>query len=86
MLLKLIGLPRSTFYYTPKPKEHGDIRQRILALYQQNEGRDGYRMIRIKLRKEGIFLSGKTVLSHMRALEIRSCVKVKRRKNAGKTS
>ncbi|MBN6086900.1 IS3 family transposase [Aggregatibacter actinomycetemcomitans] len=86
LLLKLIGLPRSTFYYTPKPKEHGDIRQRILALYQQNEGRDGYRMIRIKLRKEGIFLSGKTVLSHMRALEIRSCVKVKRRKNAGKTS
>ncbi len=43
-------------------------------------------MIRFKLQREGIFLSGKTVLSHMRALEIRSCVKVKRRKNAGKTS
>ncbi|KYK77935.1 integrase [Aggregatibacter actinomycetemcomitans serotype e str. SC936] len=62
------------------------MRRRILALYQQNEGRDGYRMIRIKLRKEGIFLSGKTVLTHMRALGIRSCVKVKRRKTAGKTS
>ncbi|WP_371128017.1 hypothetical protein [Aggregatibacter actinomycetemcomitans] len=29
-------------------------------------------MIRLKLQREGIFLSGKTVLSHMRALGIRS--------------
>ncbi|TYA32241.1 hypothetical protein [Aggregatibacter actinomycetemcomitans] len=58
------------------------MRQRILAPYQQNEGRNGYRMIRIKLRKEGIFISGKTVL----ALGIRSCVRVKKRKEVGKTS
>lgn len=43
-------------------------------------------MIRLKLQREGIFLSGKTVLAHMRALEIHSCVKVKRRKKAGKPS
>ncbi|WP_204352503.1 IS3 family transposase, partial [Aggregatibacter kilianii] len=86
MLLKIIGLTRSTFYYTPKVKDHQAIRQRILALYQANQGRDGYRMIRLKLQREGIFLSGKTVLAHMRALGIRSCVKVKRRKKAGKTS
>ncbi|WP_238374912.1 IS3 family transposase [Aggregatibacter actinomycetemcomitans] len=87
LLLKIIGLARSTFYYTRQTKEdHHAIRQRILDLYQANQGRDGYRMIRLKLQREGIFLSGKTVLSHMRALEIRSCVKVKRRKNAGKTS
>ncbi|TYA22520.1 DDE-type integrase/transposase/recombinase [Aggregatibacter actinomycetemcomitans] len=80
--MKIIELSRSTFYYTPKPKDHGDMRQRILAPYQQNEGRNGYRMIRIKLRKEGIFISGKTVL----ALGIRSCVRVKKRKEVGKTS
>ncbi|WP_338404544.1 IS3 family transposase [Aggregatibacter actinomycetemcomitans] len=83
----MIGLARSTFYYSRQAKEdHHAIRQRILDLYQANQGRDGYHMIRFKLQREGIFLSGKTVLSHMRALEIRSCVKVKRRKNAGKTS
>ncbi|OZV15172.1 hypothetical protein RO04_11075 [Aggregatibacter actinomycetemcomitans] len=43
-------------------------------------------MIRLKLQREGIFLSGKTVLAHMRTLEIHSCVKVKRRKKAGKPS
>ncbi|MBN6070719.1 IS3 family transposase, partial [Aggregatibacter actinomycetemcomitans] len=62
------------------------MRQHILDLYQANQGRDGYRMIRFKLQQEGIFLSGKTVLAHMRALGIRSCVKVKRRKKAGKPS
>ncbi|UEL53714.1 IS3 family transposase [Aggregatibacter actinomycetemcomitans] len=73
MLLKIIGLARSTFYYSRQAKEdHHAIRQRILDLYQANQGRDGYRMIRLKLQREGIFLSGKTVLSHMRALGIRS--------------
>ncbi|TYB20942.1 IS3 family transposase [Aggregatibacter actinomycetemcomitans] len=87
MLLKIIGSARSTFYYTPQAKEdHHAIRQRILDLYQANQGRDGYRMIRLKLQQEGIFLSGKTVLAHMRVLGIRSCVKVKRRKKAGKPS
>ncbi|EHK90038.1 IS3 family transposase [Aggregatibacter actinomycetemcomitans] len=43
-------------------------------------------MIRLKLQQQGIFLSGKTVLAHIRALGIRSCVKVKRRKKAGKPS
>nr|WP_196755949.1 IS3 family transposase [Aggregatibacter actinomycetemcomitans] len=70
MLLKIIGSARSTFYYTPQAKEdHHAIRQRILDLYQANQGRDGYRMIRLKLQQEGIFLSGKTVLAHMRALD-----------------
>lgn len=84
--MDIIGLPRSTFYYKPKAKDHSELRRRILALYQENKGRDGYRMIRIKLQKEGVFLSGKTVLGHMRALGIRSCVKVKRGKKMGKTS
>lgn len=84
--MDIIGLPRSTFYYKPKAKDHSELRRRILALYQENKGRDGYRMIRIKLQKEGVFLSGKTVLGHMRALGIRSCVKVKRGKKTGKTS
>ncbi|WP_325048023.1 hypothetical protein [Aggregatibacter actinomycetemcomitans] len=41
----------------------------MLDLYQANQGRDGYRMIRLKLQQQGIFLSGKTVLAHMRALD-----------------
>lgn len=62
LLLNIIGLPRSTFSYKPKTKDHNNTQQRILALYRENKGRDGYRMIWIKPRKEGIFLGGKTVL------------------------
>lgn len=68
LLLKIIVFPHLNFYYTPKTQEPGNMRQRILALYQQNEGRNGYRMIWRKLRKEEIFLSGKMVLVNRRAL------------------
>lgn len=86
LLLKIMALPRSTFYYSPKEVAHQTIKAKVLALHQANEGRDGYRIIRAKLQAEGIFMSGKTVLAHMQALNIRSCVKVKRRKKYGKTS
>lgn len=79
-----MALPRSTFYYSPVETDYQAIRAKILTLHQENEGRDGYRMIRAKLQEQGIFLSGKTVLSHMRALNICSCVKVKRRQKYGK--
>ncbi|SUB34412.1 Integrase core domain [[Pasteurella] mairii] len=81
-----MALPRSTFYYSPKEVAHQTMRAKVLALHQTNGGRDGYRIIRAKLQAEGIFMSGKTVLAHMQALNIRSCVKVKRRKKYGKTS
>lgn len=86
MLLKITALPRSTFYYRAKSRDRCEIRQRILELYQQNQGRDGYRRLRIKLQQAGYVISGKTVLAHMRALGIRSCVKAKRRYKAGKPS
>lgn len=81
-----MALPRSTFYYSPTDTSHQVIRAEILALYQENEGRDGYRMLRAKLQAKGIFMSGKTVLSHMQALNIQSQVKVKRCQKYGKTS
>ncbi|WP_155877781.1 helix-turn-helix domain-containing protein [Actinobacillus capsulatus] len=41
---------------------NGLIRQpNIFAIHQENDGRDGYRMIRAKLQAEGIFISGKIV-------------------------
>ncbi len=86
LLLQILSLSRSTYYYKTTAQDNTWIRQRILQLHQDNEGRDGYRVLRVKLRKEGLFLSGKTVLSHMQALNIRSCVKVKRRRKGGKTS
>lgn len=86
LLLAIMGLPRSTFYYSPNQKSQCEIKEKILALHQANKGRDGYRIIRAKLQAEGICISGKTVLSHMQSLNIRSCIKVKRRRKYGKTS
>ncbi|HDR1852162.1 IS3 family transposase [Pasteurella multocida] len=86
LLLKIMVLPCSTFYYAPTEISSQDSRAKILALHQENGGYDGYRMIHAKLQAAGIFISEKTVLSHMQALSIRSNVKVKRRHQYGKTS
>ncbi|PJG83441.1 hypothetical protein CVP04_04770 [Caviibacterium pharyngocola] len=86
LLLQILCLSRSTYYYKTTAKDKTVIRQQIRRIYEANDRRDGYRILRVKLRERGIFLSSKTVLSHMQALGIQSSVKAKRRRKWGKTS
>lgn len=86
LLLKIMALPHSTFYYSPTAISHQSIREKILALHQANNGWDGYKMIRAKLQAEDIFINRRTVSSHMQALNIWSNIKVKHHQQYGKTS
>ncbi|VEI45651.1 putative transposase-like protein [Actinobacillus equuli] len=52
ILLPLIGLKRSTFFYhlPPKVDKNAVIRQKVIEIYQDNDGNYGYRRITLKLR------------------------------------
>lgn len=49
-------------------------RKQILSIYYEYDGRPGYRMMVIFLRRRGISLSRTTVLKYMRELKFRSVV------------
>ena len=60
-LLKLPGIPRSTYYYHSRKANEVDKyakeRAEIIAIYQENQGRYGYRRIGIELRNRGFCLN-----------------------------
>jgi len=60
---------RQVIWQTKKRKK-----QQILSIYYEYDGRPGYRMMVIFLRRRGISLSRTTVLKYMRELKLRSVV------------
>ncbi|MFC3605445.1 MULTISPECIES: IS3 family transposase [Deinococcus] len=56
----LVGIPRSTWYYRPKPRQDGDFRQRIRELALVHPRR-GYRFIHALLVQEGHRVNRKKV-------------------------
>lgn len=74
MLLQILKLPRSTFYYylkTNKTDKYIAEKQAIIELYELNKQRYGYRRITIELHKKGVVINHKTVLKLMKSLNIR---------------
>ena len=53
-------------------------KQQILSIYYEYDGRPGYRMMVIFLKRRGISLSRTTVLKYMRELKLRSVVMPKK--------
>lgn len=53
MLLQLLRLKRSTFFYhlSEKAAKHAMIVQKVAAIYHKNDGNYGYRRITLELRK-----------------------------------
>ncbi|MEE6114381.1 IS3 family transposase, partial [Avibacterium paragallinarum] len=82
--LSVSKLPRATFCYARKIKKLDDIDNLILKIFKARQGRNGYRIIRAKLREKEYYLSGKTVLKRMRQLNIRSCMKAKKLVKTGR--
>jgi putative transposase len=82
VLLKVAGLPRSTFYYQRKAQQagdrHADLKSRIHALYEHHKGRYGYRRITAVLRHAGELINHKTVQRLMQALGLKSLVRPKK--------
>ena len=81
-LLKLAGIPRSTFYYHCKKRERPDkyeeIKENILAIYHENRGRYGYRRITMELHNRGYKINHKTVQRLMKILNLKCMIRIKK--------
>ena len=81
-MLKLAGLPRSTFYYQQKVAQvadkHDALKQKIRTIFARHKGRYGYRRVTLALRQLGQQVNHKTVQRQMTQLGLRSLVRPKK--------
>jgi transposase InsO family protein len=83
LLLEAAELSRSTFYYQVNALAHPDegeeeLRGRIRAIYDENQGRYGYRRITLELANQGEAINHKRVQRLMAELGLQSRVRIKR--------
>lgn len=75
-LVKYLNIPRSTYYNLLKqmsrPDKDADIKVEIQTIFDEHEGRYGYRRIREELAKRGQNVNHKKVLRIMKILGIKS--------------
>lgn len=78
-------IPRSTFYNTEKkldlPDPDADLKREIKAIYEEHEGRYGYRRIRDELANRGQKVNHKKVQRIMKELELKCIVRMKKYKS-----
>lgn len=81
-LIKLAGIPRSTFYYwvkqLHKPDPDTELKLFIQSIYEEHKGRYGYRRIRDELFNQGHRVNHKKVLRIMKELGLKSVVRMKK--------
>jgi putative transposase len=81
-LLQLAGIPRSTFYYWVKnfglPDPDADLKALIKTIYDEHEGRYGYRRIRDELANRELKVNHKKVQRIMKELGLKCLVRMKK--------
>ncbi|WP_411504321.1 IS3 family transposase [Brevibacillus centrosporus] len=81
-LLQLADIPRSTYYFCVKnfgrPDLDGELKVLIQAIYDEHEGRFGYRRIRDELRNRGHIVNHKKVQRIMKELGLKCLVRMKK--------
>ena len=81
-LLQLADVPRSTYYYWVKnfgrPDPDAELRALIQAIYDEHEGRYGYRRIRDELANQECKVNHKKVQRIMKELGLKSLVRMKK--------
>ncbi|RKQ18903.1 IS3 family transposase [Ureibacillus endophyticus] len=81
-LLKRADLPRSTYYYhvkqMGKPDPDADLKREIKAIFDEHEGRYGYRRIRDELRNRRQKVNHKKVQRIMKELGLKCLVRMKK--------
>lgn len=81
-LLKLMGLPKSTFYYRRTAMRSEDkycqVKEQIKTVFHRHKGRYGYRRVCEALRQAGRVINGKTVKRLMDELGLKSTVRPKK--------
>jgi transposase InsO family protein len=81
-LLKLAGIPRSTYYYILKRLDRQDCYQEVKEVIQQivheHKGRYGYRRVTIEMQKRGYTVNHKVVMRLMKELHLTCRVRMKK--------
>ena len=81
-LLRVAKMPRSTYYYylnrMNKQDKYARIKEEIVEIYHEHDGRYGYRRITDELHNRGYFINHKTVQRLMKIIGIKSLVRVKK--------
>ncbi|WHX98930.1 IS3 family transposase [Neobacillus sp. DY30] len=81
-LLQLADIPRSTYYYWVKnmgrPDTDAELKGLIQSIYDEHEGRFGYRRIRDELRNRGHKVNHKKVQRIMKELGLKCLVRMKK--------
>ncbi|WP_369825002.1 IS3 family transposase [Sporosarcina sp. P13] len=93
-LVKLAGIPRSTYYNVlarmNQPDRDADLKAEIKSIYKEHEGRYGYRRIRDELANRGLKVNHKKVQRIMKELGLKCLIRMKKYKsyrgNVGKTA
>jgi putative transposase len=84
-LVKLAGIPRSTYYNLVermnRPDSDADLKAEIKAIYEEHEGRYGYRRIRDELENRGQNVNHKKVQRLMKELGLKCIVRMKKYKS-----
>lgn len=84
-LLKLVGLPRSTYYHQLKRMAVGDkfapLKELIQIIQAKHKGRYGYRRITASLRNAGQLVNSKVVRRLMAQLDLKCTVRIKKYKS-----
>ncbi len=84
-LVKLAGIPRSTYYDLVRrmnqPDPDADLKAKIKAIYEEHEGRYGYRRIRDELANHGQKVNHKKVQRIMKGLGLKCLVRMKKYKS-----
>ncbi|MED3352928.1 IS3 family transposase, partial [Bacillus thuringiensis] len=84
-LVELATIPRSTYYDLVKkmnrPDVDADLKAEIKAIYEENEGRYGYRRIRDELTNRGQKVNHKKVQRIMKELGLKCVVRMKKYKS-----
>lgn len=79
LLLKIVGLPRSTFYYQQTARSAEDknagLKQHILTVYQQHKGRYGYLRITAAIRHAGTLVNHKTISRLMNIMGLKAVIR-----------
>jgi putative transposase len=84
-LVEFAGIKRSTYYNSVKkmnrPDPDADLKVEIHAIYNEHEGRYGYRRIRDELANRGKKVNHKKVQRIMKALGLKCLVRMKKYKS-----
>ena len=81
-LVKVAGIPRSTYYYWEKrldrPDKYAGVKTKIQEIYHEHKGRYGYRSIPKKLEKYGFHYDPKTINRLMNEMGLKCEVRMKK--------